>query len=186
VHADPARRGTRAFDRIKMIPDFGAADMPKRIGTGNIIREFERSVRQHDPALALACDLVGLNTDDSAAATHIVAGANGLLCSTYGDTREARASLRCWDDVARGKHSGSDFFEIADKHWRDEMQQIVADSPRGALMRDRYSHPALQALIQPRWDWSFGSLQPPTRDILGDESMARLIDAVNRVQPGTR
>jgi ATP-dependent Lon protease len=47
-------------------------------------------------------------------------------------------------------------------------------------MRDRFQHPALQALIQPGWDWAFGSLQPPTRDILCDESMARLIDAVMR------
>jgi hypothetical protein len=68
--------------------------------------------------LALACELVGLNTDDDAAAADIVNGAGGLLCSAAGDTSKARARLRVWDDIARGKHAGDDPFEIAEKFWR--------------------------------------------------------------------
>jgi hypothetical protein len=172
------------FDQIKKIGGFSAGDMPAR-GTGAIFRGFAERVRLMDPVLALAFDLIALSPDDDAAATaNIVAGANGLLCSADGDTAEARARMRVWEDVARRKYDpvayGGGFFEIADKHWRGEMRFIVAANPHGATMRDRYSHPALQLLIQPRWDWAFGSLQPPTRDIVGDDSMARLIDAVMR------
>jgi ATP-dependent Lon protease len=61
----------------------------------------------------------------------------------------------------------------------DEIQHIVA-TVQGAPMRDRFQHPALQALMMPRWDHAFGSLQPPTRDVIGDDAIMCLIDAVMR------
>jgi hypothetical protein len=125
---DAARAVT---DRAKTSADFDAADELQLAGTITIddrndrLRGFAARVRATDPVLCLAFELIALSTDDSAATTHIVAGAIGLLCSGDGDTREARARLRVWDDVARGKHIGGDFFEIALRHWPAEMQYIV-------------------------------------------------------------
>jgi ATP-dependent Lon protease len=181
----PTRRAAirAVFDQIKKIRGFTTGGMHWRPGASNIFRAFAERVRSMNPVLATAFDLIALRPKDAATTTNIVAGANGLLCSANGDTSEARARLRVWDDVVRGKYDptayAADFFVIAEKYWPAEMQHIVATIP-GAPMRDRYSHPALQTLIQPRWDWAFGSLQPPTRDVVGDEQMARLIDAVMR------
>jgi hypothetical protein len=119
----PTRR-----DAVRVVLDqttrnsgFGAADMSKRTGTNNILRSFAERARPHDHVLALAFELLALSTDDSAAAAHLVAGANGPLCSADSDTSEARARLRVRDDAARGNHAGDDFFEIADRFWRSEM-----------------------------------------------------------------
>src|ERR1700722_15671883 len=99
----PTRRdATRAaFDKIIAIGHFRAADMPTLPCTDSIPSGFAEWARRHDhPVLALAFDLVALSTDDDAAAvSHLVAGANGLLCSAAGDTSEARARLRVWNDV---------------------------------------------------------------------------------------
>jgi hypothetical protein len=170
VICTPTRRDAAraAFDQIRKIDGFSAAGMPKR-GTNDIFRATAERVRPTDPVLALAFELLALSTDDVAAVTHIVAGAHGLLCSAAGDTSEARARLRIWDDVARGKYDpvayGGGFFEIADKYWRGEKQYIVAASPRGALMRDRYSHPALQLLMFSRWDAALGWLHGASVDV---------------------
>jgi hypothetical protein len=109
----PTRRDAvrAAFDRIIAIGRFRAVDMPRLPCTDHFPRGFAEWARRHDhPVLALAFDLVALSPDDASAVIHsAVSGAIGLLCSAYGDTSEARARLRVWDDVARGKHSGDDF-----------------------------------------------------------------------------
>jgi ATP-dependent Lon protease len=173
----PTRRAaTRAaFNKIIAIGRFRAVDMPKLPCTDHFPRGFAEWARRHDHhVLALAFDLVALSTDDSAATAHIVASAIGLLCSADGDTSEARARLRVWDDVARGKHTGDDFFEIADEHWMDEMRFIVATGRGVTPMRDRFSHPALQLLMHSRWDEAFAYMYDASGEYLGERAQPML------------
>jgi hypothetical protein len=153
--------------RAKATAGFDAAELLQNAGTILIddrnerLREFGNRVRATDPVLALAFKMIALSTDDSAATAHIVPGAIGLLCSADGDTSEA---LRVWDDVARGKYIGDDFFELAEMYWRGEMQFIVAAGP-GAAMRDRYQHPALTLLMHSRWDAALSWLHGASADV---------------------
>lgn len=101
-------------------------------GRSKMAAGFAERVRGIDPVLSVAWKLLALRTTDSPTVIHAaVAGATGLLSSADGDTKEARARLRVWDDVARGKYDGAvydnDFFDIADRYWSGEMQHIVAD-----------------------------------------------------------
>jgi ATP-dependent Lon protease len=125
--------------------------------------------RVDDPVLRVAWQILNLRTSDPGMMIHdTVAGAIGLLCSAKGDTGEARARLRVWDDVARGKYDpaaySGGFFEIAEKYWRGEMRFINAAGP-GAPMRDRFQHPALQTLMFSRWDDALGWLHGASVDV---------------------
>jgi ATP-dependent Lon protease len=170
-------------ERAKATAGFDAAELLQRAGTVLIddrndrLRGFAGRVRAKDPVLCLAFELIALSTDDAAATMHIVAGAIGLLCSADGDTREARARLRVWDDVVRAKHTGDDFFEIADRFWEGEMKFIVA-SKGDRPVRDRFSHPALQTLMHSRWDDAFGYLHHATNATIGEAFAQALLDAL--------
>jgi hypothetical protein len=129
----PTRRAAMraAFDKIIELGNFRAVDRPKLPDGDNVPRGFAEWATRHDQhELALAFYLVAMSTDDAAEVIHTtVSGAIGLLCSADGNTGEARARLRVWDDVARGKYdlaaSGGDFFEIAAKYlaWRDAVHR---------------------------------------------------------------
>jgi hypothetical protein len=172
--------------RAKATAGFDAAGLLQNAGTILIddrnerLREFGNRVRATDPVLALAFEMIALSTDDSAATAHIVPGAIGLLCSADGDTSEARARLRVWDDVARGKYIGDDFFELAEMYWRGEMQFIVTAGP-GAAMRDRFQHPALQILMFGRWDNAAAWLHSATEEYFGAERAHDLLDTLHDI-----
>jgi ATP-dependent Lon protease len=141
------------------------------------------SDRVQDPVVRVAWQLLALRISDAPTMIHsVVSGAIGLLCSADRDTGEARARLRCWDDVARGKYDpaaySGGFFEIAEKYWPSERQFIVA-TPTGESMRDRFSHPALQALIMGRWDDAFGFLLADGGERIGVERCQALLDALS-------
>jgi hypothetical protein len=168
----PTRRDAvrQAFDRIIAIGRFHAAGTPTLPCGDHFPRGFAEWSRRHDHhALALAFELLALSTDDASAVIHsAVSGAIELLCSAYGDTREARARLRVWEDVARCKYDPAghddDFFQTADKYWRGEMRFIVAVIP-GEPMRDRFQNPSLQVLMFSRWDAALGWLHGASVDV---------------------
>lgn len=133
-----------------------------------IMGSFAAQFRDQDPVLALAFEMLALRTTDAPAVIHAaVSGANGLLCGTAGDTAAARARLRIWADVARGKYTtadDADFFEIANCYWSAEMQRIVATSKNAG-------HPALEALIERRWDDALSVLYAATVTAIGLERL---------------
>ncbi|MEH2499574.1 ATP-dependent Lon protease [Bradyrhizobium sp. AZCC 1678] len=124
-----------ASDRTRQVAGFDAVGELEAAGTIleriRIVSGFAQRVRVADPVLSCAFELLALRTTDDQSVIHAaVAGALGVLASADGDTREARARLRVWNDVARHKYDPAaydDFFALADTYWRSEMQRIVAD-----------------------------------------------------------
>ena len=171
-----------ASDRMKKDAGYDASEALQEAGTipiaerSRIMIQFAHMCRELNPVLALAFEMLALRTTDDAKMIHsAVTGANGLLCSADGDTSQARACLRVWDDCARGKYDpaaySKDFFEIADIYWSGEMQRIVA-SPKDPM------HPALRALTKGRWDDAFGWLLAEGGEHVGAERAQALLDAV--------
>ena len=146
-------------------------------GRSCIVAGFANRVRVVDPVLSCAWEMLALRTEDERTVIHsAVAGAIGVLVSAKGDTREARARLRVWDDVARGKYDGNayrgDFFDIASRYWGGEMQRIVKMRPA----TDIEKHPALNILMMGRWDdaasWLHGASTDQTPRCRLDDLMA--------------
>ena len=144
-----------ASDRTLRLAGFDAFVELQAAGTIHIGEQsrivFGFADRANDPMLRAAWQMLALHPDDGMGIHAVVAGVNGLLCSADGDTSGARARLRIWDDVARGKYTGGDFFELAELYWRGEMHHIVAaeeDETRASS-----GIPACVAMLEHnRWD----------------------------------
>lgn len=159
-------------DRAKRVAGFDAVELMQNAGTVPIadrnqkLFNFAERVRSDDPVLALAFELLALCTDDAAVVIHAaVAGAVALLSSADGDTSQARARLRVWDDTARGKYTTADdgdLFEIADMYWRGEMQFLVPGE-KGEVRITSGVPACLELLWQERWDEAFAWLEKRTR-----------------------
>ena len=158
------------YDASAALNDAGSIPIAER---SRIVAQFAVQFRELDPVLALAFELLALRTTDAPAVIHAaVAGATGLLCSADGDTAAARARLRVWDDVGRGKYAGAaygaDFLEIAERHWSGEMQQVVAKNS---------GHPALDALMERRWDDALAVLYAATVTAHGIQTLQSIGNA---------
>ncbi|MEH2596270.1 hypothetical protein V1278_003183 [Bradyrhizobium sp. AZCC 1577] len=176
-----------ASDRTRQVVGFdavgeleAAVTILDRIHT---LSGFAQRVRVADPVLSCAWKLLALRpTDDQSVIHAAVAGAIGVVVSADGDTREARARLRVWDDVARGKHDtaayGDDFFAVADMYWRGETRFIVAAAEGDNNMRPATEHPALTLLTLDRWDDAFGWLHGTSEAILGAQRSQAMLDAL--------
>jgi ATP-dependent Lon protease len=176
-----------ASDRTKKVAGFYAANLLESAGTIQIDERSRTAAgfakRVKDPVLRVAWDLLALRTADGQIMIHsAVAGAVGLLASADGDTREARARLRVWDDVARHKYDPAayrdDFFQIADMYWRGEMRFIVAATEGDNNMRPANDHPAISLLSCDRWDDAFGWLHSASADLLGPQRCEAMLDAL--------
>jgi hypothetical protein len=93
-----------------------------------VMSGIAKEIKPANPPLATAWQLLALRTTDGADKIHRIVGQTiGLVSSAKGSVANALARLRVWDDVARGKQAGSDFFAIAEQIWRDQLRYIVAD-----------------------------------------------------------
>ncbi|MCC8961636.1 AAA family ATPase [Bradyrhizobium sp. Pear76] len=161
-----------ACDRVEELDPGGGAPLLQQINDTLFVADrTDRNVvllasaeraRPLDPPLARAWELLALCTDDAATVINaVVAGALGVISSTDGDTREARARLRVWDGVASGKYAGNDFFEIASRFWRGEMQRIVADQADESRVVGGIPT-CVEILAHDRWDSAMAWLRRET------------------------
>jgi ATP-dependent Lon protease len=147
-----------ASDRVRKVVGFHAGDVLQAAGTApieersGILTGVAERVRSSDPVLSCAFEMLALRTTDDQAVIHAaVAGALGVLASADGDTHEARARLRVWDDLGRKFDPaayGDDFFQIAEMYWRGEMRHSENDETHVSS-----GIPAcIEILEQDRWD----------------------------------
>lgn len=154
--AQAATGRTRGFE-LNLLRDGSLRDM-----SPEYLSRIAEVVGKEDAVTGLAWRLLALRPSDPASLIQAAVGdAVAILSSNEGDTTEALARLRVWDVAALGKFTGDDFFKLAAKYWRSELQYIVArlDEQNRCVS----GAPACVELLGcDRWDEAFAWLSKET------------------------